>query len=587
MRIKAKLSLGVGFLFFLITLLIVVSVLFINQLTNATQNILVANYNTIDYVRQMLNVLDEDLSTEASILKFEDNLSKQQKNITEIGEQELTNQLAKDFQKLKSSPDDRMLYINIRKDLTDIMLLNMQAIQRKSSVAEKTATTASSVLAVTGTLCFILAFTLLLNLPGSIANPIKELTESIKEIAAKNYSQRVHFEGHNEFGELAKSFNTMAKKLEEYNNSNLAKLMMEKKRIETLINNMHDPIIILDEDKRIIFINNEAMKIAGLKPEETIGKKALDIAVHNDLIRSLIQYLTIPPAGSSQVEGKPLKIFADNKESYFSKEIIGIEITPTAETVSKHIGDVILLKNITPFKEIDVAKSNFIATVSHELKTPISSIMMSIQLLENDKTGNINPSQKQLIESIKDDSTRLLKITGELLNMSQVETGNIQLSIQQSNPTSILNYALDAVKTQAEQKKIQIKVNVEKDIPNVRADEEKTAWVLINLLTNAINYSPELSDVIVTIARDNGIAQSSIKFSVQDFGKGIDSKYRDKIFDRYFQVPGSHKTGSGLGLAISKEFIEAQGGKIEMESEVGMGSKFTLTLNKADIAPGA
>src|SRR5664279_3095788 len=111
MRIKAKLSLGVGVLFFLITLLIVVSVLFINQLTNATQNILVANYNTIDYVRQMLNVLDEDLSSEASILKFEENLSKQQKNITEVGEQDLTNQLAEDFKKLKSSPNDRMIFI--------------------------------------------------------------------------------------------------------------------------------------------------------------------------------------------------------------------------------------------------------------------------------------------------------------------------------------------------------------------------------------------------------------------------------------------------------------------------------------------
>ncbi len=582
MRIKTKLILGVGFLFFLITILLVVSVLFSNQLTRATQNILVANYNTIDYVREMLNALDEDLSSETSHSKFEMNLSKQQNNITEKGEQELTDQLSKDFDQLKKFPENKLLYVSVRKDLTDIMLLNMQAIQRKSSIAEKTATTATSVLALIGTLCFIIALTLLLNLPGSIANPIKELTGSIKEIAAKNYSQRVHFEGHNEFGELATSFNIMAKKLEEYNNSNLAKLMMEKKRIETLINNMNDPIIGLDEDKRVIFINNVAMKIAGLKTEETIGKKVEDIAVHNDLIRSLIQYLTLPASAFSQGEGKPIKIFADDKESYFSKEIIGIEITPTAESDSKHIGDVILLKNITPFKEKDVAKSNFIATVSHELKTPISSIMMSLHLLENDKSGNINQAQKQLMESIKDDSTRLLKITGELLNMSQVETGNIQLSIQQSDPIHILNYALDAVKTQAEQKQIHIKVDVEKNLPDVKADEEKTAWVLINLLTNAINYSPELSDVMVTITLEPKSEKSFVKFTVQDFGKGIDHKYKDKIFDRYFQVPGSSKSGSGLGLAISKEFIEAQGGQINLESEVGIGSKFSLLLNRAE-----
>lgn len=579
MRIKTKLSLGVGLLFSLITVLLVVSVIFINKLSNDTQNILVANYNTIDYVRHMLMAIDEDMTSDQSILKFKNNLELQQKNVTEPGEQELTDELNKDFNQLLENPYDSLIEKIIRKDLTDIMFLNMQAIQRKSAIATNTASSANTVLAITGTLCFVVAFTLLLNLPGNIANPIKELTNSIKEIAAKNYSQRVHFEEHNEFGDLANSFNVMAKKLEEYNNSNIAKLMIEKKRIETLINNMHDPIIGLDENKRVIFINEEALKIAGLKLEETLGKKAQDIAVHNDLVRALIQQMTTNTSFSKN-GNKPLKIFADGKESYFDKEIIKIEITPTGETSSREIGDVILLKNITPFKEIDVAKTNFIATVSHELKTPISSMMMSLQLLENEKTGGINDNQKQLIASLKEDGARLLKITGELLNMSQVETGNIQLAIQQSDPVKILNYALDAVKTEAEHKHITIKAEVEADLPLIKADEEKTSWVLINLLTNAIHYSPEQSQINVSITRQKFDLQlPGIKFSVKDRGKGIDSKYKDKIFDRYFQVPGSIKSGSGLGLAISKEFIEAQGGKIQLESELGTGSQFSVFLN--------
>jgi two-component system, NtrC family, sensor histidine kinase KinB len=580
MRIKTKLVLGVGLLFFFITLLIVVGIAYINQLTKDTQNILVANYNTIDYARQMLIALDEDLTAGSTIAKFHENLVSQQKNVTEEGEQELTNQLTSDFERLKSNPADTLVSISIRKDLADIMLLNMKAIQRKSSVAVDRATSANTVLGMIGGFCFVLAFTLLLNLPGNIANPIKELTQSIKEIADKNYSQRVHFESHNEFGELATSFNTMAQKLEEYNNSNLAKLMMEKSRIETLINNMHDPIIGLDENQRIIFINNEALKIAGLRLDDTIGRKAQDIAVHNDLIRSLMQSFSGTGQQPDQGAPLPLKIFADNKESYFNKEIIKIEITPTAEMAKKNIGDVILLKNITLFKEIDVAKTNFIATVSHELKTPIASMLMSLHLLENAKTGAINETQKQLLESIKEDGTRLLKITGELLNMSQVETGNIQLSIQHSDPERIVQYALDAVKTEADQKQIKIKVEVEQNIPKVKADEEKTAWVLINLLTNAIHYSPEHAEVKVTVSKEHSENNvTAIRFSVQDFGKGIDKKYKDKIFDRYFQVPGSHKSGSGLGLAISKEFIEAQGGKIFLESEVGIGSKFSVLLN--------
>jgi len=199
---------------------------------------------------------------------------------------------------------------------------------------------------------------------------------------------------------------------------------------------------------------------------------------------------------------------------------------------------------------------------------------MSLQLLENQNTGNINEEQKQLIESIKDDSNRLLKITGELLNLSQVETGNIQLNIQQSSPYTILQYATDAVKIQADQKQIQVIVNAEENLPEVKSDAEKTAWVLINFLTNAVRYSPEQTKIIIEIKRQ----QNAVLFSVKDEGKGIDSRYSNKIFDRYFQVPGSSKTGTGLGLAISKEFIEAQGGHIGVSSEIGTGSTFYFTL---------
>lgn len=573
MKIKVKLTLGVGLLFLFIVLLAVLGAVYINALNKDTQNILVANYNTLDYSRSMLIALDEDIASKVSLNKFTENFQKQQNNITEIGEKELTEKLAQDFEKVKINPHDSLIYISIRKDLTDIMLLNMQAIQRKSNVAKQTANNAIWVIALTGTLCFIIAFTLLINLPGNIADPIKELTESIKQIAEKNYEQRVHFEGHNEFGELASSFNSMAQKLEEFNKSNLSKIMFEKKRIETLINNMHDPVIGLDEKKMILFVNDEALKILGMKTEDLTGKLAQDIAIKNDLMRSLVQELLLSKDGKQ--DKKPLKIYADNKESYFDKEIIDITIKPTGEKESKHIGHFIVLRNITPFKELDFAKTNFIATISHELKTPISTIKASLQLLENKKTGELSEEQKLLLESIKEDSNRLLKITSELLNLSQIETGNIQLSIQQSEPSKILQYAIDAVKPQSDQKEVKLEVITDENLPLVKADAEKTAWVLINLLTNAIRYSYEKSKIQIVVKREN----DNVMISVKDFGKGIEAKYKDKIFTRYFQIPGSSKTGTGLGLSISKEFIEAQGGHITVDSEFGAGSIFTIILN--------
>ena len=129
----------------------------------------------------------------------------------------------------------------------------MQAIQRKSNIAQKTADNAIFWIAIIGVICFMVSLTLLFNLPNNIANPIKELTNSIKQIAAQDYSQRVHFESHDEFGELANSFNTMAEKLEEYRTGNIEKILTEKKRIETLINNMREPVIGLDDDNKIIF----------------------------------------------------------------------------------------------------------------------------------------------------------------------------------------------------------------------------------------------------------------------------------------------------------------------------------------------
>ena len=576
MNIKLKLTLGVGLLFVMITLLTVLSVIHINKLSGDTKNILADNYLSIDYSRQMLNALNQGISSSERQTEFRKNLEKQQTNNTEIGEAELTQMVTSDIEALFQNPNDSILLSKLRHDILEIMYVNMQAIQRKSEVAKLTAESATIMLSIVGTICFLLAFILLVNLPSNIANPIRELTESVKAIAAKNYSQRVHLSGHNEFGALADSFNTMARKLEEYNNSNIAKLMMEKERIDTLINNMRDAVIGLDENQKILFINNEALKISGLKLENVIGKSAQQIAIYNDLVRSLIQDV-LDPHFNNYTSREPLKIYADNKESFFDKEIIPITIVPVAENQSKHIGDVIILQNITPFKELDFAKTNFIATVSHELKTPIASIMMSLELLRNKNIGSINSEQDQLIQSVKEDSERLLKITGELLDMTQVESGKIHLNLQHTSIKMIVQYAMEAVRTHAIQKNISINTQFPDVIPDVNADPEKTAWVITNLLTNAIHYSYDNTNVLLIVSEQNG----HMIIRVQDHGMGIDNKYLPHLFDRYFQIPGSSKTGTGLGLAICREFIEAQGGTITLQSEIGKGSIFTVSLIKS------
>ncbi len=577
MKIKQKLQLGIGLLFAMILLLATMSIYYVHKLSSDTKNILVDNYNTLDYSRKMQMAIDNNILLSQNRQVFAENLALQQKNITETGEAELTASLATHFGLLQQNLSDTQQIASIRKDLSNIMLLNMQAIQRKNKIAGQTSDNSIFWISILGTICFIIAFTLLFNLPGNIANPVKELTRSIKEIAERNYGRRLHFDKKDEFGDLAASFNTMAEKLEEYQASSVQKLLIEKKRIETLINNMNDPVIGLDENKRVLFMNHMALKISGLKAEQVAGKSAEELALHNDLIRSLIQEL-YEGRGQQQPSKLPVKIYADHKESYFEKEIIPIKIIPTGEQVEKLIGTVILLQNITPYKELDFAKTNFIATVSHELKTPISSIRMSLDLLENKQLGQLNDEQKNMVTSIKEDTTRLLKITGELLNMTQVETGSIQMSVMPASVQEIVDYAISTNKLAAEDKRILLTTQIPDQIPAVLADKDKTAWVLNNLVSNAIRYSYENATVYISVKEENDL----IRFSVTDTGQGIEPRYINRVFDRYFRIPGTQKEGTGLGLSISKEFIEAQGGRMELHSEYGKGSEFAFLLAKTD-----
>jgi len=562
MKIKTKLVISTGFLFLLITLLSALAIRQVTLLANDTKNILVSNYISLEYARNMHKITD---AAPVDIDAFSHYLVKQQHNITEHGEEKLTTDLARHFNQLRPDPQNIALIQVIRRDLNNIMKVNMDAIQRKSLTAENTAQSSLWWISGTSAVCLIIGFTLIFNLPGYIANPIQSLTESIRQIAARNYAQRVHFKAYDEFSTLAKSFNTMAEKLQEYNDSNLAQLLIEKKRIETLVNNLHDPVIGLDENNRILFINDKALHVSGLKKEHILGKSLQDVALHNDLIRSLL-------LNNNDTKGETLKIYADGKESYFEKQLAPINMVPTGETDELPAGSFIILRNVTPYKELDVAKTNFIATVSHEFKTPIASMKLSLQLLDNIKTGTLNKEQRGLIESIKEDADRLLRTTGELLNITQVETGAAQLK---TGPADILDIITDAVKATeklAAQKSVSLNMAVPENLSPILADSEKATWIVSNLISNAIRYSYENS--IVTIS--TRLADNGILLEVADTGTGIAPRYQERIFDKYFRVPGVEKEGTGLGLSISKEFIEAMGGHISVTSTPGNGSTFTV-----------
>jgi len=556
--VKNKIRLGTLFLFLLLLLSGGLGIYNLVRLKNDAKMILENNYESLDYCHIMQRQLDSfNIDRPDALRNFDDALRKQENNITEPGEYDATAAIRSAFVKLKKGDTSTPIIRDMHKQLHFILNANMNAIERKNSRTEAKAENALTLISLIAAVIFLVAFTFSFNFPSVLTEPIRKLTEAIQEISRKNYKYRIHIKNKDEFGQMADAFNSMAERLEYFESSNLNKLMFEKSRAEAVINSLKDASVGIDKNSIILFANNQALQLLGLEAKDIVSRPAGEVAERNDLFRFLL----------NEKNNIPFKIVVDGKENYFTKEIIEVQQEGTKNTV-------IVVRNITSFKELDVAKTNFIATVSHELKTPLASSDFSLKLLEDGRNGKLTKDQKDLVHQLKQDNQRMLRILSELLNMSQVEAGKIQLEIRSVKPASIVNNAINTVSTAAKEKEIHFERHFDEELPTVRADPEKTGWVLNNFLSNAIKYSSAGGKISVSIKLVDGFLQ----FAVKDEGKGIPGEYLPKIFERFFKVPGSDKTGTGLGLAISKEFIEAEGGKIWVKSTQGEGSEFGFDL---------
>ncbi len=556
--VKQKIRFGTLFLFSLLLLSGGVSIYHLVRMQSDSKEILKDNYESLSYSHGMMELLDSAaVISGKSAAVFDSLLKLQEANITEPGESDITSNIRKQFNLYKSGDTSGIALQKVKTGILDVMALNMAAIQVKNQKANKTAENALTYISLIAGIILIVGFTFSYNFPSVLTSPIHTLNEGIMEISKKNYHFRIHLDRKDEFGQMAGSFNDMAERLEYFENSNLNKIIFEKTRAEAVINSLKEASIGFDKKGIVLFANDQALQLLGMQARELVGQPVEEAAGKNDLLRFLLE----------EKGSMPFKIVVDNRENYFTKEVVEIAQDNSSSKV-------IILRNITSFKELDVAKTNFIATISHELKTPLASSGFSLKLLDDERVGHLLPEQKDLIQNLKQDNQRMLRILSELLNMSQVEAGKIQLDIVEINPEELADTAINAVLNTAGQKNISVQKEYGKDLRKVFADPEKTGWVLNNFLTNAVKHSPENSMVTVSIKQ----VEKYIEFAVSDHGPGISSEYSARVFERFFKVPGSKSGGTGLGLAISKELIEAQGGQIWVKSEIGSGSVFGFTL---------
>lgn len=563
--VKKKIRLGTLFLFLLLLLSGGVGIFHLVRLKNDAADILKDNYESLDYCHRMQAALDSFPVDPANArVRFGQYLSEQEQNITEPGEKTATANIRIAFDRSQKTASLAVDMREIQQSIQRILTLNMQAIEYKNAKAAATADKALAYISVLAAITFIIGFTFSFNFPMVVSEPINAMAEGIQAISRKDYQHRIQLNRKDEFGQLADAFNGMAERLEYFESSNLNKILFEKTRAEAVINSLKEASIGIDKNGLILFANEEALQLLGLQANEMVGKPVDEIAKKNDLLRFLLE----------EKDSLPFKVVVGNRENYFTKESIDINQEGNSSKL-------IVLRNITSFKELDVAKSNFIATISHELKTPLASSDFSLKLLSDTRVGELSREQKELVQQLKDDNQRMLRILGELLNLSQVETGKIQIEMVPVNPLGIVENALSAATNASRDKNITITTALQDPLPKILADAEKTGWVLTNFLINAIKHSPEGASILLQTQEADG----TLRISVTDQGPGIAEEYHSRVFDRFFRVPGSKTAGTGLGLSISKEFIEAQNGEIWLQSEIGVGSVFGFSLPVASGLP--
>ncbi len=582
----------------------------VHSLDWSSQTTQQANFYSIELGQTMLraletmerNPLTDDATTRAT-LDFQRALTREAGNITEPGEaavvDSLTQTLATFTQYARSdgqyggapdvAPDGTTAAL---RRLTHRMIaLNVSAFNQREARATVAARDARNLLAGGVTGAVLLALMLVLSVPAAAVAPLQLLQTAIRHAAERDFSQSIPVESHDEFGEVARDFNHLLGQLSEFRVSTTAELLTERNRLAAVINTLDEGLLLIDQSRTILLANPVAAELLGVPVNRLIGRAAAEVAAEagasGDLLRAVLRPLDAPDRVAAAAEALPLLTITppDGGEARhyrltahdivsFNKERDRLEFA----------GYILALHNVSDFKKLDQVKSNFLATVSHELKTPLASLGLSLKLLADERVGA--EERAQTVAGMRQETQRLQKMVSELLDVARLESGNIALDFRAVSAAELVGYATTPVQPQLAHKRLTLREDLPTDLPALRADPEKASWVLLNLLVNAIRYSPE-GGTIRLQARPEGA--KAVRFSVQDDGPGIAPEHHERIFQRFAQLPPlpgtlAYRGGSGLGLSIAREFIQAQGGRLWVESEPGAGSTFQFTLPVAGAA---
>ncbi len=404
----------------------------------------------------------------------------------------------------------------------------------------------------------------------TILQPIQAMTVAALEISAGNPDQVVPYVGRDELGQLAQAFNTMAHHLRDYRQSQSAQLLRAQQTIQATIDSFPDPVLVIDLDGAVEMANPAARRLMGVVPKQK-GQAASGIwyppePLRQPLAEALGGQHDFLPEGFDRA----ILLSSSGREQAMLPRILTIR-DPYGDT----LGAAVVLQDVTRLRLMDEVKSNLVATASHELKTPLTSIRLAVHLLLEESVGPLTPKQMELLMDARENSERLLAVVNNLLDLARLEQGSRQLDVRPESPESLLHVAAEAVRPRAEDKGVEISIVANSDLPPVAVDAARLGHALRNLLDNALTYTDRGGRITLAASADS----DAVTLSVADTGIGIPAEYVPHVFEKFFRVPGeSRGTGTGLGLAIVHEIVAAHGGTITCNSRPGVETNFRLRL---------
>jgi two-component system phosphate regulon sensor histidine kinase PhoR len=415
---------------------------------------------------------------------------------------------------------------------------------------------------------FLIAALISYRVAYGVTRPIEMITRGAHQITNMNYKARVHVRKKDEVGQLGQAINRMADSL----HLQMNRILEDENRLKSVLENMISGVMMIDREGKIVLLNRSAEDILGFSSQELLGKK-FDEAKQQYEFTQLIQ------------ECIDLREHIRDEMIFYypSERILEINLSPMSHTEEEWAGVLIVLHDITAMRRLERMRSEFVANVSHELKTPIAAVKGFAETL---LAGALNDKEtaKSFLQIIFDESERLNRLIGDILELSKIESKRIPLQFSPIPLHTFVSNCLHVMNAEAKKKSIDLEMQVDESL-YIEADEDRLRQILINLLSNGINYTPEGGKVRIKVEPLPSSGQSTenerIRLTISDTGIGIPKKDLPRIFERFYRVDKARSRssgGTGLGLSIVKHLVELHKGSIRVESEVGMGSKFIIDL---------